>query len=90
MADKILPPLPPSDEGSIKYNSYDGFYKVRARDFWGDNVITRERISDDKKCPHEFKATPRGAECTKCHFGLIGPIEIKEGHLFHKGEQIKF
>ena len=88
--DKVLPPLPPSDAGSLEKNSYSGFYNWKARDFWGPNEVTRIEITPDKKCQHEFKATPRGAECTKCHFGLMGPIEVKEGRLFHKGDQIKF
>lgn len=83
MVDKILPPLPPSDVESLKFNR-------GARDFWKLNEVVREPLQPDRKCSHEFKATPRGAECTKCHFGLIGPIEVKEGHLFHKGALIKF
>jgi len=90
MVDKILPPLPPSDEGALKENRYDGFYKFRAKEFWGENEIVREKVLPDKKCSHKFITTPSGAECTKCRYGLIGHIEVKKGKLFYKGEPINF
>ena len=83
MADKILPPMPPSDEGSLRINS-------KARDFWKLNEVVNEQIQPDRKCPHEFKVAPSGAKCTKCHFGLIGHIEVRKGKLFHKGKPINF
>lgn len=90
MIDTTLPPLPRSDEEALGKNIYDGFYKVKARDFWGPNQVIRESVRPDKKCPHEFKATPSGAKCTKCHFGLIGPIEVKKGKLIIQGEPVNF
>lgn len=85
----ILPPLPASDRESLDRNKYDGFYKVKARDFWGENVINTFEIEEPKKCDHEFVAKPAGAECTKCHFGLLGMFEIRAGKLFFKGDPIQ-
>lgn len=90
MVDKPLPPLPPSDVASLSQNTYDGFYQRRAREFWGENEITRIRVEPDKRCDHEFIAIPSGAQCTKCRYGLIGHIEVREGKLFHNGDQIRF
>ena len=88
MPTMILPPMPASDEQSIERNRFDGFYRMKSRDFWADAEIIHEEIGPDKKCDHEFKATPGGVKCTKCHFGLIGALEVREGKLFHKGERI--
>lgn len=89
MANKgTLPPMPPSDEDSIARNHYDGFYKRSARGFWGENEVIRIPVTKDEKCNHEFISKPNGAECQKCHFGLVGKIEVRSGKLFYKGEQI--
>ena len=80
--------MPPSDQDALDKNKYDGFYKVRARDFWGDNEINRIEPEKKAKCEHEFKATPTGAECSKCGFGLIGPIEVKDGKLFSNNKPL--
>lgn len=88
MPDDILPPLPASDQESLDRNKFDGFYKVKARDFWGDNKITRFEEPKDMKCTHEFIASPGGAECQRCHFGLLGHFEITDGKLFYKGDPI--
>ena len=83
-----LPPLPPSDPGAIERNSYDSNYDVRAREFWKGNQIIREEEKPFKKCNHEFKMVVNGVKCVKCHFGLMGPLEVKNGKLFHKGEKL--
>lgn len=88
MVNSFLPPLPASDADSLDRNKYDGFYKVKSRDFWGDNVIERIEEKPNVKCTHEFMYTEGGAECKKCHFGLLGPLEIQNGKLFFKGEPI--
>lgn len=84
----MLPPLPPSDERSMQKNWFDMYYKRRSQEFWGEAEIIREEIKPDSKCDHEFRATQSGVECTKCRFGLIGPLEVREGKLFHKGEPL--
>ena len=88
MLDKTLPPMPPSDNGSLTRNHYDSFYKRGAREFWQGNRV--ESIKDEpfQKCDHEFKVVPNGAKCVKCHFGLMGPIEVKDGKLYHKGKKL--
>jgi hypothetical protein len=76
--DNKLPPLPPSDQKSLEHNSY-------ARDFWKDNRVTRLEDIEMNKCIHEFIPSKDGAECKKCHFGLIGPLEVRSGKLFFQG-----
>ena len=83
-----LPPMPPSDEGSLQRNKYDGFYRIRAREFWGDNEINMIKTTEQKKCSHEFEAMPTGARCSKCNFGLIGSIEVRDGKLFHDSKPL--
>lgn len=56
--------------------------------FWGDNEINKFDEPEYEKHEHEFKRTPEGAECVKCHFGLIGPIEVRDGKLFHNNEPL--
>lgn len=82
MTDK-LPPLPPSDIGSLERDK-------GAREFWKNNQIIREEEKPFKKCDHEFKVVPNGVQCVKCHFGLMGPLEVKDGKLYHKGEKLPF
>jgi len=78
---KTLPAIPASDEKSLSANYYNAFYKQRTRDFWGDNEIIRERPSPFKKCNHFFVSKAGGAECKKCHFGLVGTIKITNGKI---------
>lgn len=86
---KSLPPLPRSDGYAIERNSYDGYYGIKSRDFWGANEIIREEVKPFKKCEHSFHATASGFECEKCHMGLMGPgLSVQEGKLFYKGEPI--
>ena len=85
---KILPPLPASDEKSISSNRFDGYYKTRTRDFWGDNEIISEKLDPFKKCDHYFVSKPNSAECEKCSFGLIGFFEVKKGKLYYKNKAI--
>lgn len=84
----VLPALPASDGKSIEWNRFDGFYEVKSRDFWKNAEIIREEVGLDRKCIHEFEATPDGAQCIKCHFGLSGVLQVKEGKLYHNGEQL--
>lgn len=84
----VLPPLPPSDQESLDRNRFDGFYRVKARDFWGDAEIHRIDDTPPVKCEHEFKGVQGGVRCQKCNVGLLGPIEVREGKLFSNGEPI--
>jgi len=86
--DKTLPPLPPSDESSISSNRYDSFYKVRTRDFWGDNEVVKESPEAFKKCKHYFVPKAGAVECKNCSFGLMGLFEVKKGKLYHQGKAI--
>ena len=88
-SNEILPPLPPSDEEALSRNKFDGYYEVRARDFWGGNKVNRFEEPKQIKCEHEFELAPGGAKCQKCHVGYQGELEVREGKLFYKGEQIK-
>ena len=89
MPNTILPPMPPSDMESIERNKYDGFYKVKSRDFWGDNEVNRIEEQPMKKCIHEFFMAVEGPQCKKCGFGLIGSmLTIQDNKLFFKGEPI--
>lgn len=83
-----LPPLPPSDLGSLEKNSFDSNYGVKTREFWKNNQIIREKERPFEKCDHEFKVIFNGAQCVKCHFGLTGPLEVKNGKLFHNKKQL--
>jgi len=85
---KTLPPLPASDEKAISTNSFNPYYKTRARSFWGDNEIVRERPKAFKKCNHYFVQKPNSAECKKCNFGLLGFFEVQKGKLYHEGKVI--
>lgn len=88
MVDTTLPPMPPSDDGSLARNHYDGFYKRSSREFWKDNKVITIKDEPFKKCDHEFKVVFNGAKCVKCHFGLTGPIEVKDGKLYHEGKKM--
>jgi hypothetical protein len=89
MPDGVLPPLPPSDRDALDKNKYDGYYKVKSRDFWGENEINRVEEEPMKKCDHEFIKSVDGVKCVKCHFGLIGStLTIQDKKLFFKGEPI--
>jgi len=87
----LLPPLPPSDRDSLDQNRYDGFYKVKARDFWGENEIHHLDGSPTKSCKHEFTSQKGGVRCTKCNFGLLGVgLSAKDGVALVQGEPISF
>lgn len=89
MADKTLPPLPPSDATSIATNAFDPVNKVRASDFWKDAEITPLDNTPMEKCDHKFEYTKDGVICTKCNFGLLAQdLEIRSGKLFAKGEPL--
>lgn len=91
MADKIFPPLPPSDDESVAKNVYDPQFRVGARDFWGDNKRERINLDDPKKCDHYFSPTTDGVTCKKCHLGWIGKeLEIKDGKLHIHNQLVKF
>ena len=83
-----LPPLPPSDQKSLAHNGYNNFYGYKTREFWGKNQISHEKIEDFKECNHFFERKGPMVECKKCHFGLLGALEISNGKLFYKGEPI--
>ena len=88
MANKILPPLPPSDNNSMQSNYFDGYYKRSARSFWDDNEVSHNEVKQDMKCDHKFIRKGSETVCEKCHFGLIGSVEIRDGKLFHQNEPI--
>lgn len=88
MSNYTLPPLPASDDDALAANKYDGFYKTTSRSFWGEAEVIKIEDKPMVKCDHEFIRNPEGAKCTKCHFGLIGPIEVQHGKLFYKGEPL--
>jgi len=83
-----LPALPGSDDTSLNRNMFSGYYGVRARDFWGPNAITQEVVKPLERCDHRFVGAEGGAQCSKCHFGLLGQFEISNGKLLFRGEPI--
>ena len=84
MANRPLPPLPPSDGDSLIRNR-------AARNFWGDAEIIRINDTPAPKCDHEFINTKGGVRCTKCNFGLLGgQLEAKDGQVFVQGKPINF
>lgn len=56
--------------------------------FWAEAETIKIEEKPFKKCNHEFQNIPEGAQCKKCHFGLIGIFDIREGKLFHNNKQI--
>ncbi len=83
-----LPPLPGSDEESLRRNSYDSFYKKRPSDVWQGKT---ERIEekDPIKCEHYFVETAEGVQCRKCHMGLLGKtLTVKEGHVYFRNQML--
>jgi hypothetical protein len=85
---QVLPPLPRSDKEAMSKHTFDSFYQRSSQGFWEGNEITRIEVGEMKKCDHEFIRRGHEVECKKCHFGLIGPIEIQNGKLFHRGEPL--
>lgn len=79
--DNKLPALPGSDQKTLETNGF-------ARDFWKGNQVTRIEDKEMEKCTHEFKSVQGGAECQKCHFGLLGQFEVRSGKLFFGGELV--
>jgi hypothetical protein len=85
---KTLPPLPASDEKSVSSNSFNPYYKIKAREFWGENEVISESPEPFKKCKHLFIPKAGGAQCKTCGFGLIGFIEVQKEKLYHQGKAI--
>lgn len=56
--------------------------------FWDHAEVIKIDEKPFTKCEHEFKSTHEGAQCKKCHFGLIGIFDVREGKLFHKNAPI--
>lgn len=84
----VLPPMPPSDDEALAKNKYDSFYKLTSRDFWGENKVIKIEETPMTKCEHKFIPNEGGVLCTKCKMGLLGQIEVQDGKLFYKGEQV--
>jgi hypothetical protein len=77
-----LPPLPGSDEETLRRNSYDSFYKKRPSDLWVGKV-NQTYLEEPKPCDHFFVRTQNGVECKKCHMGLIGnELKVTDGHIY--------
>lgn len=87
---ETLPPLPRSDTEAMGKHTFDSFYQRSSRGFWEGNEINRIELKEVEKCIHEFIRKGHEVQCKHCNFGLIGPIEIQNGKLFHQGEQLPF
>ena len=92
MAEDKLPPMPPSDPGSLERNTYDHFYQVSSRGFWKNNEINYIKDEWKEPCQHYFEQKGADVICKHCHFGLETSIGLitKEGKLYHNDEEIKF
>jgi hypothetical protein len=84
-----LPDLPPSDEQSLQKNAYQGFYKIGAREFWGENEINYQTV-EDKKCQHYFMREGLEVRCKVCYIGWDAPYEVntKDGKLYFKDQLV--
>lgn len=87
-----LPPIPSSDAMSLQRNSYNGFYKYGAKEFWQESEITQNQVQDFKKCQHHLMKVNNEAQCTRCHIGwLIPPTwDVQDGKLFDGETQLQF
>lgn len=87
-----LPPMPPSDPGSLETNHYDHFYGRSSRSVWKGNEVNYIKDEPMKKCTHNM--VPKGAniECTKCNFGLLAGVGLRahNGKLFYRDTEITF
>jgi hypothetical protein len=83
-----LPPLPGSDEESMRRNSYDSFYKKRPGDIWQGRLDHTE-LGEPTKCEHFFEETAEGVQCKKCFMGLVGKtLKIKDGHVYFQDQRL--
>ena len=86
-----LPPLPSSDDLSLKYNRADSFYKRTTRDFWGENKLERIPYVEKPRAPRYFVQIPGGVYDKNNGFQLLGPgLKAKDGKVFAQGKEIKF
>ena len=92
MAEDKLPPLPPSDPGSLERNHYDHFYKRSSREFWKENEIIYIKNEESQLCGHYFERKERSLICRKCHIGYVESVgmTVVNGQLYYKNEEIKF
>lgn len=92
MAEDRLPPLPPSDSGSLERNHYDHFYQRSARDFWKGNEIIYIKNEQPEPCEHHFERKGRDIVCQKCNVGFVESVgvTVKNGKIFYNNEEIKF
>jgi hypothetical protein len=87
-SDRPLPDLPGSTEQDLKQNSFHPFFKKTTREIWESAEIEHHVIQKKEPCDHFFRYVKGGVECTRCHMGLEGHLDIKGGKLFFKGQQI--
>ena len=86
-----LPPMPGSDDLSLKYNTRDRFYNIGARDFWGMNRVEKIKVADIPKEERYFVEVPGGVYDKINKTGLLGPdLKADGGKLYISGEQVKF
>jgi hypothetical protein len=87
-----LPPLPPSDAGSMQRNHYDPYYKRTSRDFWNEAQITQNRVQEFPKCQHYLMKENNEARCTLCHVGWVVPdsFHTQDGKLFDGATPLQF
>ena len=89
--DKVLPPLPPSNEESLARNTFNSQFGQGSRDFWGDNKLERITMDEPKKCDHDFIMNTDGVMCKKCHIGWVGKeLESRDGKLYIHNQLINF
>jgi len=85
---KKLPDLPGSTDQDLRQNIFHPFFKKTSRNVWLEAKIEHHTIENKPKCEHYFRYVKNGVECTKCHMGLEGHLDIKGGKLFFRGQQI--
>lgn len=87
-SDRPLPDLPGSTEQDLKQNVFHPVFKKTPREVWENAEIEHHRLQKKEPCDHFFRYVKNGVECTKCHMGLEGHLEIKKGKLFFKEQQL--
>lgn len=84
-----LPPIPGSDEKTLKENDFNHFYYKRPKDFWGKNEIEHTKLPKHNSCDHFFTQRDNQFICNKCNMGLEGEgLTLKKGQLFYGETQI--
>lgn len=87
--EKRLPPLPGSDDRTLREDKIDRFYEKKPSEIWGGEINHTEMV-EPVKCEHHFIEREDGTVmCERCKMGLSGGgLTIKDGHVFSGDQQL--